>query len=100
MNEPFNGLTPAQVERLAFLAEEMGEALHAIGKVLRHGYGSYDPTLPSELQISNRAMLEQECGDVRAAMLMLCGACDLSKDAIHRRADEKVATVWRWMHEQ
>ena len=35
---PFNELSPAEVERLAILAEEMGEAIQVIGKVLRHGY--------------------------------------------------------------
>lgn len=41
--KPFNELNPAQVELLALLAEEMGEAIQAIGKVLRHGYESYHP---------------------------------------------------------
>ena len=37
--EHFNGLTPAEAKRLALLAEECGEVLQAIGKVLRHGFG-------------------------------------------------------------
>ena len=34
---PFNGLTPAEAERLALLMEECGEVVQIIGKVLRHG---------------------------------------------------------------
>jgi hypothetical protein len=32
-----NELSDAEVERLAILAEEMGEAQQCIGKILRHG---------------------------------------------------------------
>ena len=34
----FNQLTPAETERLAILAEECGEVIQAVGKILRHGY--------------------------------------------------------------
>lgn len=35
MADHFNGLTPAEAERLALLLEELGEAQQAIGKILR-----------------------------------------------------------------
>ena len=95
-----NHLTQAQVERLALLAEEMGEALHAIGKVLRHGYESFDPTVEAHQIITNRSMLEKELGDVRAAMILLCNANDLSKNTIHYYADEKLRIVQNWLHHQ
>jgi hypothetical protein len=38
----FNQLTDAEAERLALLAEECGEVVQVIGKILRHGYESYD----------------------------------------------------------
>jgi len=41
----FNGLSPAEAERLALLAEECGEVVQAVCKVLRHGYESTNPTL-------------------------------------------------------
>ncbi len=41
----FNGLHPAEAERLALLIEECGEVVQAASKVLRHGYKSYDPTV-------------------------------------------------------
>ncbi len=95
-----NRLSDAQLERLALLAEEMGEALHAIGKIIRHGYESVDSTLPAHKMISNRAMLQKELGDVRAAMILLCNANDLTKEVIHARADEKLISVRKWLHHQ
>ena len=45
--KPFNELTPAEAGAiLRLLAEEMGEALQVVGKILRHGYESYHPSHP------------------------------------------------------
>lgn len=44
-SQQFNALTPAEAERLFYLLEKLGEAQQAIGKILRHGYESYDPTV-------------------------------------------------------
>ena len=38
-----NRNTSGEVERLAWLVEEMGEAQQAAGKILRHGYIGKDP---------------------------------------------------------
>lgn len=46
----FNGLTPAEAERLALLSEELGEAQQAIGKILRHGYDSSNPVDPGRFK--------------------------------------------------
>ena len=94
--QPFNELDPAQAERLAILAEEMGEAIQIIGKVLRHGYESRHPNGG----LTNRQLLEKELGDVRWAMIFLCKQGDLSKTAIHACADEKAITVREYLHEQ
>lgn len=100
--EHFNGLTPAQAERLSLLLEEMGEAIQAIGKIQRHGYSSKNPLdrRPSNHVLTNREALERELGHVRHAMIRLCEADDLSKDAIHESADEKAETVRQWLHHQ
>lgn len=34
----FNRLTPGQLERLAVLVEECGEAIQAVGKIMRRGW--------------------------------------------------------------
>jgi NTP pyrophosphatase (non-canonical NTP hydrolase) len=94
--QPFNQLSPAEAERLALLAEEMGEAIQAIGKVLRHGYESSHP----DGGPTNREALERELGDVRHCMIRLCHAGDLDKDAIHAHADAKAINVAKYLHEQ
>lgn len=93
---PFNLLSPEAAERLALLIEELGEALHMAGKVLRHGYESVHP---DDLRgPTNKQALERELGDVRAAMILLCANHDLSKTAIHDRAEVKLSRVGQWMH--
>lgn len=94
--EHFNGLTPAQAERLALLLEEMGEAQQIIGKILRHGYESNRP----DGWKTNRELLEKELGDVRHSMIRLCESGDLSKDKIHKHAESKRLTVAMWLHHQ
>lgn len=103
MSDHFNDLTPAEAERLACLAEEMGEAIHIIGKILRHGYESYNPNDMLEMGAAtprNRRLLENELGHVRHWMIELCLAGDLSKEAIHRAADAKKLAVRPYLHHQ
>lgn len=90
----FNRLTPAQTELLSLLAEECGELVQAIGKVLRHGMNSYHP----DTKLINRVALEHEMGDVRAAMIMLCDAGMVSKVNVHAQADYKRERVGIYLH--
>ena len=62
--DPFNRLSPAEAERLSMLAEEAGEVVKAVGKILRHGYDSYNPDNPSKG--TNRLQLEEELCDLIA----------------------------------
>lgn len=94
--EHFNRLTPAEAERLALLAEEMGEAIQTIGKVLRHGYDSRHPDGGE----TNKESLERECGDVRHCMIRLCDAGDLDKQRIHDCADIKAKNVSKYLHHE
>ena len=96
INQHFNGLTPSEAERLALLAEELGEAMQAIGKVLRHGYESTHP----DGGPTNREALERECGDVRHAMIRLCDAGDLSRRAVHEWANTKAQNAAAYLHHQ
>jgi NTP pyrophosphatase (non-canonical NTP hydrolase) len=100
VSEHFNRLTPAEAERLALLAEECGECVQAIGKILRHGYESFNPYDDPHNCPSNRQRLEREMGDVRAAMIMLCEAGDTSKAQVHRNADDKLRRVRKYLHHQ
>lgn len=93
-----NELTEAQAERLAILLEELGEAQQAIGKILRHGYESYNPVINTGR--TNRRELEKECGDVYAAILMLTGAKDINFAGVLMDAKEKAEKIKPYLHHQ
>lgn len=72
----FNKLTPAEAERLAMLAEECGEVVQVIGKILRHGYESYHPKdlfngYPKPGAETNRDLLANEVCDLLAVVQMM-----------------------------
>jgi NTP pyrophosphatase (non-canonical NTP hydrolase) len=67
--EHFNKLTPAEAERLAMLAEECGEVIQIVGKILRHGYDCYHPEDPTK---TNRQLLGRELTDLYAVASSLC----------------------------
>ena len=94
----FNGLSESELERLAILSEELGEAQQCIGKILRHGYESYNPVVDTGL--ANRRELERECGDVLEAIVMLCRARDLNEAGVNARQAAKRASIQRWLHHQ
>ena len=94
----FNKLTPAETERLACLAEECGEVIQAVGKILRHGYADYSPLDPTHTD--NRKKLQKELGDLRYWMVEMCNVGDVNKEAIHIYADEKSVNVQKWLHHQ
>lgn len=91
--EQFNGLTPAQAERLFLLLEELGEAQQAVGKILRHGY----PSTSTE-NVTNRKGLEHELGHVVAAIHMLTAAYDLEQNSINYESQVKLSRVPRYLH--
>lgn len=62
MSDNFNRLTHAETERLAMLAEEAGEIVQMVGKILRHGYESYHPE--DKEQVTNRVLLRNEINDL------------------------------------
>jgi NTP pyrophosphatase (non-canonical NTP hydrolase) len=93
-----NELSDAQLERLAVLSEELGEAQQVIGKILRHGYDSKNPL--EENGPTNRAALEREIGDVFMALGMLIQADDLSYSFIVNRQDQKRKSIKQWLHHQ
>lgn len=54
----FHKLSPAELERLAILAEEASELAAMAMKIVRHGYESYNPDEPDAG--SNRLQLMRE----------------------------------------
>ena len=93
-----NELTDAEVERLAILAEEMGEAQQIIGKFLRHGYESYNPVVDTGL--TNRRMLEKELGHVQHAIERMSEARDVNDSGILDYSGAKRQSIEKWLHHQ
>lgn len=94
----FNGLTPAEAERLALLLEECGEVIQIIGKTLRHGYESANPY--DEHAVTNRQYLQNELGDVQAAIKLMIDSNDILEDNIIRATQDKTKRMQRWLHHQ
>ncbi len=94
MSDHFNQLTPAEAERLAMLAEEAGEIVQVVGKILRHGFDSYHPENP---QTTNRMLLEGEINDLYAVVGLLAEAGDIPMCAA---LDEHVIKKLREAHHQ
>lgn len=99
-----NQLTDAELERLAILSEEMGEAQQVIGKIIRHGYESFDPARSEEMFIetkgTNRCDLEKELGDVLTAVEFMVTAKDVREMAIQDRGLEKRQKIKKYLHHQ
>jgi len=93
-------LSLAEVERLALLAEECGEVIQAVGKILRHGYESRHP----DGGPTNRELLERECGDVLAALDLLAAGQYAGKDIdsgrIQAARQVKHSKIGRYLHHQ
>ena len=85
----------AIIERLALLMEELAEAGQVIGKILRHGMNSHHPVVPGG---ANRNLLEDELGDVLAAIDLLVLAGDLDRANIEAGRIDKLARVEVYLH--
>ncbi len=69
--EHFNNLSPKQAELLAMLAEEAGEIVQVVGKILRHGLDSYHPDNP---ETTNSMLLTKELTDLAAIRVAMFAA--------------------------
>lgn len=94
----FNGLTPAEAERLALLAEECGEVVQVIGKILRHGYDSRHPDNMDGPD--NRALLEQEVGDLSAAVSIAMERGDIQYSKVTKAHRSKLRRIEKYFHHQ
>lgn len=91
--ESLPDLTPAEIERLAILAEECGEVVQAVGKVLRFGWESSSPYGSGR---PNRSSLEHEIGNVRAIVNLMLDADDLSLSAVQSWQGQKRKRLPKW----
>ena len=81
MTEYFNGLSPAEEERIAMLMEEAGEVVQACGKILRHGFESRHP----DGGPTNRVTLESELADLFFVRLVMEAARDVSAESVNQQ---------------
>ena len=94
----FNKLKPAETERLALIMEECGELIQAAGKVLRHGYYSFNPDDPK--QINNANDLAKEMADVQHAINFILENKDVGQVAFENRLAARPEKVSRYLHHQ
>jgi NTP pyrophosphatase (non-canonical NTP hydrolase) len=92
---PYPIITPAEYERLALLMEECGEIIQVIGKILRHGYGSYHPDNQEQ---DNRELLEKELGDVMFAIKLMKKKKDIDGIVIKSYMNEKEENISDYLH--
>lgn len=98
MSEFDNGLIPEEIERLAILAEECGEVIQVVGKILRHGYSSHNPNDPHS--ISNRGLLAKELGDLDWIVSLMQAEADFAEGARLQRKRLKADTARPYLHHQ
>ena len=89
-------MTLSEIERLALLVEECAEVQQVVGKILRHGYESTNPTIRNS--VTNRTLLESELGDVSYAINLMIKAKDVTLSAIETAQDEKELRVGQYLH--
>lgn len=94
----FNELSPAQVERLYYLSEELAESIQAVQKILRHGYESKNPSKVNSP--TNRQHLEEELGQVIIAIGLLIETDDIDEVEMILHGEKKVKELGQWMHHQ
>lgn len=102
MTEKFsNELTAAEAERLAILAEECAEVIVIVGKILRHGFESYDPTKPEIERRTNRALLADELGDLAWIKNQMASMFrDVDAAIVQARFLSGGRRKARWLHHQ
>ena len=99
MNKFIRDVSDAEAERLAMLAEECGEVIQLIGKILRHGYTSYHPNDPD--MTTNWTLLKGELNDIGAVVHGMITAGDYDEEDFAIEMQEK---IWqkklKWTHYQ
>lgn len=92
----FNQLTPAEAELLAKLAEECGEVVRIVGKILCHGYESHNPDRPEDG--TNRKQLEAEAAHVEVVIAMLAVSGALSDAGLAAAREDKLKRIGKYLH--
>jgi hypothetical protein len=94
----FNGLTPAEQERLVMLDEEAKEVGGKVSKTLRHGPYSHNPDKPKDG--SNMRQLQNEVTDFFAVLHMMIEAGDPIRLPTAIEIDAAIQRKLRYAHHQ
>lgn len=89
-------LAPDELERLAILAEECGEVVQIIGKILRHGRYSTHPNGGD----TNSILLHKELGDIQAVMRLMRAAGELDMVKVYDNIGPKLEKLEKYTHHQ
>lgn len=89
-------ITDAELERLILVMEECAEVQQVIGKIIRHGFESFNPFDPKK--VTNRRLLEQELGDLVFATEFLADNGDVNVEAVILAEEDKRKRVRRYLH--
>lgn len=90
------GLTAAEEERLVILAEEAGEVVQAVAKVLRHGYNSSHPTYRTG--VPNRSLLAEEVGHMAAVVRKMEELGDIAPVLVSVARRKKNESIEQYLH--
>ena len=93
-NKSVNGLNPPQIELLALLAEECGETVQAVCKILRHGYKSNF----EGKEYDNKRILEKEIGHIFSATKLLCNSKNIKDEKITTSKEDKLKLITKYLH--
>lgn len=96
--EHFNNLNESETERLSILLEECSEVIQICGKILRHGYESFNPF--DKDKVTNRVLLAKELGDVLLALEMLKDSGDINENFPDNFKELKKLTIQKYLHHQ
>lgn len=96
--KPFHGLTPEEAELLVLLAEECGEAVQAVAKILRHGIFSTNREMPVGHQETNASLLEKELGQILLAVELLACIGLVDRGSVLAASLAKAEMLQRYLH--
>lgn len=89
-------MSPDEIERLIILAEECGEVVQSVSKVLRFGWEGRHPDGGS----TNIENLEKEVGDILTIVDHMMIRGDLDEDCIHTHKLHKYDKLMKYTSHQ
>lgn len=85
-----------ELERLALLVEECAEVQQIAMKIIRHGYGSYNPF--DHDKILNRELLNKELGDLMFSIRLMSEYHDINMNTVSIQEDNKRKNIQKYLH--